>query len=67
MNPSKALGDDGLSALFYQRFWGTIKNEVIAVCLNILNNNASVECLNETLIALIPKKYNPIRVEDFRL
>ena len=55
MNPTKAPGEDGLPALFYQKFWETIKNDIVAVCLNILNNNAYLDCLNDTLIALIPK------------
>uniref|UniRef100_A0A803PR89 Reverse transcriptase zinc-binding domain-containing protein n=1 Tax=Cannabis sativa TaxID=3483 RepID=A0A803PR89_CANSA len=50
MNPAKAPGKDGLPALFYQRFWPKVKDNVIAVCLNILNNDAPVDCLNDTVV-----------------
>uniref|UniRef100_A0A803PBC1 Reverse transcriptase domain-containing protein n=1 Tax=Cannabis sativa TaxID=3483 RepID=A0A803PBC1_CANSA len=67
MNPAKAPGKDGLPVLFYQRFWSKIKDNVISVCLNILNNDASVDCINDTVITLIPKVDKPKKVEEFWL
>uniref|UniRef100_A0A803PEK8 Reverse transcriptase domain-containing protein n=1 Tax=Cannabis sativa TaxID=3483 RepID=A0A803PEK8_CANSA len=65
MNPVKAPGVDGLPTLFYQKFWGKLQTEVIAVCLKMLNEGADLECLNETIIALLPKVEKPVRVEEF--
>lgn len=66
MYPIRAPGVDGLPSLFCQKFWGIVKNEVISVCPNVLDNNDTVDCLNEILIILISKKDNPTRVDDYR-
>ncbi|CAA0817977.1 Unknown protein [Striga hermonthica] len=66
IDPYKAPGADGFHAIFYQKYWELIKNDVTSVCLNILNNGYSMQGLNDTVIALIPKKKNPVRVIDYR-
>ncbi|KAK3211646.1 hypothetical protein Dsin_016352 [Dipteronia sinensis] len=66
MSPMKAPGCDGLPAIFYQKFWDSIGSSVIMGCLKILNDGHSVEDFNKTIIALIPKTQNPIKVEDYR-
>lgn len=66
MQPSKSPGVDGMSALFFQRYWSFIGDEVSTVCLQILNGEASVQAFNHTLIALIPKVSSPTTVADFR-
>ncbi|XP_062080600.1 uncharacterized protein LOC133785369 [Humulus lupulus] len=66
MNPTKAPGTDGLPALFYQKFWNEVNKDVVGVCLSVLNGGGSIDCLNDTLIALIPKVEKPERIEQFR-
>ncbi|XP_060972579.1 uncharacterized protein LOC133038438 [Cannabis sativa] len=66
MNPTKAPGADGLPALFYQKFWSKLKTDVVAVCLNVLNKGADLQCLNDTVVALIPKVDKPQRIEEFQ-
>ena len=66
MNPTKAPGIDGLPALFYQKYWDKVNTDVISVCLRILNQGESVDCLNDTLIALTPKVDRPERIKQFR-
>ncbi|KAK9911160.1 hypothetical protein M0R45_035082 [Rubus argutus] len=39
MQPSKSPGVDGMSALFFQRYWSFIGDEVSTVCLQILNGS----------------------------
>lgn len=38
MYPLKSPGPDGMSTLFYQRFWDTVGPNVIACALEFLNN-----------------------------
>lgn len=44
-----------------------MRHEVSSFCLDILNNNASLEHLNITNIVLIPLVQNPTSMEKFRL
>lgn len=59
MHPLKAPGPDGTHAFFYSKFWSIVRNNVLGVVLNILNNGASPQELNHTYITLIPKKKCP--------
>ncbi|KAL5570359.1 hypothetical protein UlMin_026934 [Ulmus minor] len=66
MNPTKASGFDGLPALFFQKYWAVVGDEVPAVCLNCLNGNSQISIFNKTMISLIPKLNAPKRVMEFR-
>lgn len=66
MNPTKAPGVDGLPALFYQKYWSTVGKDVVRTCLGILNDDKDLACLNETLLALIPKVEKPCKIEEYR-
>ena len=65
MHPTKASGPDGMSAIFYQKCWDVIGDDVINTMLNILNSNATIAALNQTNIALIPKTNCPSKMSDF--
>ena len=43
MSSMKAPGKDGLPALFYQKFWGTVGPAIVSACLGILKDGDSVE------------------------
>ncbi|KAK3188191.1 hypothetical protein Dsin_027752 [Dipteronia sinensis] len=64
--PNKAPGIDGLSGFFYQKFWDVVGQRVTADCLRYLNEGCSLEAINHTLVALIPKVKSPVKMVDFR-
>lgn len=59
MHPSKAPGPNGFTALFYQKLWPIIGEDITAAVLSILNANGEVSHWNSTLITLIPKIKTP--------
>lgn len=66
MCPTKAPGPDGFPAVFFQKHWKTVSEGVLATCMHILNDRASITHLNHTLIALIPKVKKPRKVTEYR-
>ncbi|MCH86665.1 hypothetical protein A2U01_0007525 [Trifolium medium] len=60
-------GPDGLSAIFYRRFWDIIGSHVTTSILNILNNSYNnISNVNNTFICLIPKTNHPSTPSDYR-
>ena len=59
MRPTKAPGLDSMNALFYQKFWHIVGNDVTATVLDFLNLGNMVPKINYTHIVLIPKVKSP--------
>lgn len=66
LKSNSAPGPDGISALFYQKYWDIIGNDILDFVLNILNNGGNIANINHTLICLIPKINSPNFPSDFR-
>ncbi|XP_073124282.1 uncharacterized protein [Henckelia pumila] len=66
MNKDKSPGPDGMNPGFYQHFWEITGPHVTTAYLDFLNNGYLSDDINDTLIALIPKKKRPKYLSDIR-
>ena len=66
MHPNKAPGPDGMHALFFQKFWHVIGQDVITFVQNWWVGNNDLSAINKTCIVLIPKCAEPKCMGDFR-
>ncbi|CAL1387047.1 unnamed protein product [Linum trigynum] len=66
MGATKAPGDDGFPALFFQKNWSTIAPKLTEELMEFLNGGSLPADLNRTLIALIPKVKNPTSPKEYR-
>ena len=66
MHPTKVPGPVGMSATFFQNYWGIVGNDVTCMVLNVLNNNMSMTEINRTNITLVPKTKNPTNMTEFK-
>lgn len=66
MNPWKAPGPDGFPAIFYQKCWGIIGQDVVRFVKNFFINKHIPNKLNHTNLVLIPKKMHNEYPSDYR-
>ena len=55
MFPIKAPGPDGFPAHFFQCHWDICGDEVTKVVLSIVDGSETTDCINQTVLVLIPR------------
>ncbi|KAL0412200.1 UNVERIFIED_CONTAM: putative mitochondrial protein, partial [Sesamum latifolium] len=66
MYPFKSPGPDGMSPIFFQKYWHVVGMDITSCILDFLNHRAMDPKFNYTHIVLIPKRPNPKEVSHFR-
>lgn len=50
MADSKALGPDGMSAMFFQKYWDIVGLAVCQACISFFHRTSSLASINDTLL-----------------
>lgn len=66
IHPSKAPGPDGMSALFFQRFWHLVEAQVVREIQRFFEEGILPKEWNYTHLCLIPKIPDPESISDLR-
>jgi hypothetical protein len=66
MGSTKAPSSDGFTALFYKKYWSTVKDVVLSSIWDFFGNNHLQQQHNHTFIVLIPKQLGASFVNQFR-
>ena len=59
-------GPDGFPPEFYQVFWETINDDLMALFREFHNGSLPLHCLNFGTIILLPKQNDAMRIQQYR-
>ncbi|GJT78501.1 RNA-directed DNA polymerase, eukaryota, reverse transcriptase zinc-binding domain protein [Tanacetum coccineum] len=62
---NKASGPEGFSSVFFKKAWNVVGKDVCDGIKEFFSNGQMLGELNATLITLVPKIQNPLKVSDF--
>ncbi|XP_071739224.1 uncharacterized protein [Rutidosis leptorrhynchoides] len=63
---NKAPGPDGFNLRFYKKFWSVIKGDLVEAIKSFWLNGKISDGCNASFITLIPKKSDPLNLNDYR-
>src|SRR6266498_4667055 len=66
MEHNKAPGPDGFPAEFYQKFWNTIKGDLLTMFQDLFRGEFPLFSLNFGIITLIPKVQDANIIKQYR-
>jgi hypothetical protein len=66
MGPTKAPGPDGFPAIFYQRHWDLLEQDLCSAVRGFLMGSDIPDGFCNSIIVLIPKVNNPDSLTNFR-
>ena len=66
MEYNKAPGPDGFPAEFYKTFWHVIKNDLMAMFVQLHHGDLPLYKLNFGVITLLPKKDDAVQIQQYR-
>lgn len=66
MPPDRAPGPDGFTGLFLKKCWHILKDDFMLLVKEFYEGKLDLECINSSLITLIPKKLSPEFLNDYR-
>lgn len=66
MPPDNAPKLDGFTGLFVKKCWSVLKEDFMSLVKEFYDGKLNLECINSSLITLIPKKLSPEMLNDFR-
>jgi hypothetical protein len=66
MEHNKALEPDGFPVEFYQKFWAVIKDDLMAMFVQLKDGDLPLYKLNFGVITLLSKKEAASKIEQYR-
>ncbi|XP_058765712.1 uncharacterized protein LOC131639232 [Vicia villosa] len=63
---SKSMGPDGISLLFFKKCWNFVKEDVVSCFNAFYSGNAISKAIISSFLTLVPKKDNPLDLDDYR-